>query len=284
MKFLIPIPLVLIVSVIVSCGEASVNETAEMNASGVGQSLPNIPNGMKNIVAPVATFNEPVLNPRHGAPGHRCDIPVGQPLVRNTAPAAVPINGPFSASIVPPKLPITSVPAPILNRNFRAVANPTTGMSPLSPTYGLNPTSTTSPTTNTVANAAGLNPAHGQPGHRCDIKVGAPLNSPPSTTTNSTTASLPASAATNSATVGVGLNPKHGQPGHRCDIAVGQPLNSAPSKTTRPVSTSPTAASTTPTSIDTTSAASGLNPKHGEPGHRCDIPVGKPLNSKAGAK
>jgi hypothetical protein len=27
------------------------------------------------------------------------------------------------------------------------------------------------------------NPAHGQPSHRCDIPVGAPLNSPPATTT-----------------------------------------------------------------------------------------------------
>ena len=27
--------------------------------------------------------------------------------------------------------------------------------------------------------AAGMNPAHGQPGHRCDIAVGAPLNSAP---------------------------------------------------------------------------------------------------------
>lgn len=29
------------------------------------------------------------------------------------------------------------------------------------------------------ATAEGMNPAHGQPGHRCDIPVGAPLNSPP---------------------------------------------------------------------------------------------------------
>src|SRR6188474_1027285 len=27
--------------------------------------------------------------------------------------------------------------------------------------------------------AEGMNPPHGQPGHRCDIAVGAPLNSPP---------------------------------------------------------------------------------------------------------
>ena len=26
--------------------------------------------------------------------------------------------------------------------------------------------------------------------------------------------------------------------------------------------------------------ASGMNPPHGQPGHRCDIPVGQPLNSK----
>lgn len=55
--------------------------------------------------------------------------------------------------------------------------------------------------------AAGLNPPHGQPGHRCDIAVGAPLGS--GNLLNNTTA---------------GLNPAHGQPGHRCDIAVGAPL------------------------------------------------------------
>ncbi len=31
----------------------------------------------------------------------------------------------------------------------------------------------------TGAVAAGMNPAHGQPNHRCDIAVGAPLNSKP---------------------------------------------------------------------------------------------------------
>jgi len=28
------------------------------------------------------------------------------------------------------------------------------------------------------------------------------------------------------------------------------------------------------------SSSTALNPKHGEPGHRCDIAVGAPLNSK----
>ena len=32
----------------------------------------------------------------------------------------------------------------------------------------------------------------------------------------------------------------------------------------------------------TTEVAEGMNPPHGQPGHRCDIPVGAPLNSPAG--
>lgn len=51
-----------------------------------------------------------------------------------------------------------------------------------------------------------LNPAHGAPGHRCDIAVGQPLDSKPVPQNNAN------------------INPPHGQPGHRCDIAVGAPL------------------------------------------------------------
>ncbi len=36
-------------------------------------------------------------------------------------------------------------------------------------------------TQNTASTAPGMNPPHGQPGHRCDIAVGAPLDSPPGT-------------------------------------------------------------------------------------------------------
>ena len=82
------------------------------------------------------------------------------------------------------------------------------------------------------------------------------------------------------------LNPQHGQPGHRCDIAVGAPLNSPagnnavqqPAITT----TIPPANNTAPINVTppvTGSASSNLNPQHGQPGHRCDIAVGAPLNS-----
>jgi len=85
---------------------------------------------------------------------------------------------------------------------------------------------------------------------------------------------------------GVALNPQHGQPGHRCDIAVGAPLN-APATSIQPTVSATTAPVTTTPNIDTkkvlpevNSTGTALNPKHGEPGHRCDIAVGAPLNSK----
>lgn len=110
----------------------------------------------------------------------------------------------------------------------------------------------TAPVNNTTAPASGiaLNPEHGKPGHRCDIAVGAPLNSPPGNTNSATTlpanpvqaapTPAPSPAPANNLTPSKGvinpslnpnaLNPAHGQPGHRCDIAVGAPLNSQPSK------------------------------------------------------
>lgn len=165
-----------------------------------------------------------------------------------------------------------------------------------------------------VSGKAGLNPAHGQPGHRCDIAVGAPLDSKPAAQTITTTpqpvanaqpvtVSNPITINNPAATPGArpkpvaaGMNPEHGQPGHHCDIAVGAPLNS-PSNVATPApspSIAPAAATGTqqavikPTPVTLTNppqtgtAANGLNPKHGEPGHRCDIAVGAPLNSKPG--
>lgn len=104
-----------------------------------------------------------------------------------------------------------------------------------------------------AAVAPGMNPAHGQPNHRCDIAVGAPLNSPqkmastpamtinpndmksaqaPVISNNAVQVPSPAGGSTPAmlnptatpATVAAGMNPPHGQDGHRCDIAVGQPL------------------------------------------------------------
>lgn len=77
------------------------------------------------------------------------------------------------------------------------------------------------PTNNSNSNSgntAGLNPEHGQPGHRCEIPVGAPLNG------NAGTPAATPIQANAAPAGGNGLNPAHGQPGHRCDIKVGDPL------------------------------------------------------------
>ncbi|WP_269242458.1 hypothetical protein [Flavobacterium limnophilum] len=89
--------------------------------------------------------------------------------------------------------------------------------------------------TTPVAVAKGMNPAHGQPGHRCDIAVGAPLNLPvatpkstPAATVPQQNNSIPPSIAAPTPAVTTptpeGMNPPHGQEKHRCDIAVGAPL------------------------------------------------------------
>ena len=119
-------------------------------------------------------------------------------------------------------------------------------------------------------------------------QLAAPSVSP--LTTDPTSPAIIDSAAAFKA--GVALNPQHGQPGHRCDIAVGAPLNPPATNIQPTVSATPPAtlssSPTTNTNIDAqkvvlpqaNTSTAGLNPKHGEPGHRCDIAVGAPLNSK----
>lgn len=96
-----------------------------------------------------------------------------------------------------------------------------------------NVTPVNDPATNTPV-AEGMNPQHGQAGHRCDIAVGAPLNSPVASSASTQSQNAPAStysvnkAATSTevSPTADGMNPPHGQANHRCDIAVGAPLNS----------------------------------------------------------
>ena len=148
-----------------------------------------------------------------------------------------------------------------------------------------------------------FNPPHGQPWHRCEIPVGAPLN-PGSQSTPYNAGQTPtqqiASTATASNTARPTLNPPHGEPFHRCDIPVGAPLDSPPRNTNTtatdnnqagaqtqgtitPIIPSnlnegqankPVVTNETPENIGPKPA---LNPPHGQPWHRCDIRVGDPL-------
>ncbi len=80
----------------------------------------------------------------------------------------------------------------------------------------------------TSGDMAALNPEHGQPGHRCDIPVGAPLNggnaAKPVVTPVQGNNLIQNQPGATPVKVADGLNPPHGQPGHRCDIKVGDPL------------------------------------------------------------
>ena len=84
--------------------------------------------------------------------------------------------------------------------------------------------------------------------------------------------------------VAKGMNPSHGQPGHRCDIPVGAPLNSpVAANSTTPQVVSNSGQTVTTTTMSTAKTPKGMNPPHGQPGHRCDIPVGAPLDSPVAA-
>lgn len=85
-----------------------------------------------------------------------------------------------------------------------------------------------------VQNASGvkLNPPHGEPGHRCEIPVGAPLDGSAATGGQSITIP-PVEAAPSPAALPITmpptntagkLNPPHGEPGHDCAVPVGSPL------------------------------------------------------------
>lgn len=150
--------------------------------------------------------------------------------------------------------------------------------------------STSSPLPGNISSK--LNPAHGQPGHRCEIAVGAPLDSKPSEI-NPTQIKPEVSAnqivpVTNAPpilqNVAAGVNPAHGQPTHRCDIAVGAPLTSKPTINTAISSNiKPAAPSAVVSTPPGQKVAPGMNPAHGQPNHRCDLAVGEPLNSKPAA-
>jgi hypothetical protein len=94
--------------------------------------------------APAASSKVPAtatgaMNPEHGKPGHRCDIPVGAPL-------STPLqDGPQQAQPqIQPPLPSQPLPAQQSSNANQGIVR--------------------------------INPAHGQPGHDCAVPVGQPLN------------------------------------------------------------------------------------------------------------
>ena len=105
-----------------------------------------------------------------------------------------------------------------------------------------------------AAGTASANPAHGQPNHRCDIPVGAPLNSAAQgQATNTISApvqpTMPITAVKQ--VTAKGMNPPHGENNHRCDIAVGAPLNSKAGTQNTAVSQDPNGSAALPAILST---------------------------------
>lgn len=163
-----------------------------------------------------------------------------------------------------------------------------------------NPIFSTNQTSSTSSNDVALNPEHGKPGHKCELPVGAPLNSAPSPTNNVNNSNPiqinpannnPSAAPVNLSKVGKsGLNPEHGQPGHKCEIPVGAPLDSKPNNTPKVTPSiqesnnplkiqpaSPAISTPKPKASPSLNPNAKINPEHGQPGHRCDVEVGDPL-------
>nr|WP_314493840.1 hypothetical protein [uncultured Chryseobacterium sp.] len=154
------------------------------------------------------------------------------------------------------------------------------------------------PNTSSVAAAPGINPPHGQPGHRCDIPVGQSLNGggTPAQNANATSQNItvngnnpvqidPNASAPQKIMIdqngkqvktAPGMNPPHGEPGHRCDIPVGQALNSKPTAQTTQVQ-APQPIPAPQTVAANTGPKPKLNPAHGQPWHDCAKKVGEAL-------
>lgn len=152
------------------------------------------------------------LNPPHGQPNHRCDIAVGAPLNSAPAKATAPVTyskpgQTFPGMLQNPGKAVTNN-APVVQPGTAATVQQTTAATPV----------------NAKKTAAGMNPAHGQPNHRCDIPVGAPLNSKPAKAGNTVQTAAPVNTVPATNAAGQKLNPPHGQPGHDCTIEVGKPL------------------------------------------------------------
>jgi hypothetical protein len=178
-------------------------------------------------------------------------IPAGS----DTTPAQTVVTSPTVPGQV--TIPGTTAPAAgttVIPGNVTVPAGTTqpqtVTMNPQNNTVVTNPQMITQTATQTVGQAVttapGMNPPHGQPGHRCDISVGAPLNSKPAPAQPTTVSTVPQQPAVTMKEVPTttktlpGMNPPHGEPGHKCEIAVGAPLDSKPTTpATNPVQMKP---------------------------------------------
>ncbi len=149
-------------------------ETPEAEKPKVESATPATP---APATEPNTAGQPPKLNPPHGQPYHRCEIAVGAPLDGSSAtPQALPTaqsTGPksFFKEVKPAETTAPAAPTQVTQTISNGQVNTTqTGGAKITTT-----TTSSNPTTQVNSPKPKLNPAHGQPHHRCDIKVGDPL-------------------------------------------------------------------------------------------------------------
>lgn len=135
-------------------------------------------NNSDNTAAPVMFGNKEVaLNPPHGQPGHKCEIPVGAPLDGSGGTTANPITPQPQASgssSLPSNSFFAQKPTATSSQPTQTIT--TTPQPTPQPTPQSQPATPQPVTQTTEPGFSGKpNPAHGQPGHRCDVAVGATL-------------------------------------------------------------------------------------------------------------
>ena len=139
-------------ALLVSCeksAQSTTNTTSSAAKTTEATPASGAPAANANAGTVATNSAKPALNPAHGEPHHRCDIAVGAPI--DSQPAA--------PNVAPQAVQTGNAPANAFNT------------SPIAPT---NAPSSAAPVTATGPKPA-LNPAHGEPHHRCDLQVGAPL-------------------------------------------------------------------------------------------------------------
>lgn len=164
-----------------STEQKTATTTAETPAANDVSNVTTTPAPAASQTAATPAGQPPKLNPPHGQPFHKCEIAVGAPLdgsapAQGTTPAPVQQNEPKSffktvqsEQQANPAPAVATAPAPkpqttqISSKDKEGVVR--------DPNSGATITTTTNSNTPKPKN----NPAHGQPHHRCDIKVGDPL-------------------------------------------------------------------------------------------------------------
>lgn len=129
-------------------------EEAKMTNTPVAAQSQQVMTATNPTAATTVPDTKPGMNPPHGQPGHRCDIPVGAPLKGSAPATTVPSQTTKSYSVTPTG---NATVAKMENTNIQ-----TTPPKPVAQT--------------TLPGMEGKpNPAHGETGHRCDIPVGVNL-------------------------------------------------------------------------------------------------------------